>query len=348
MKKVEDKWLLLFIAAVSVAFAWILWPFFGAILWGTVFAIVFAPLNRRLRKAMRERRSLAALATLAIIVVMVILPLSLIGASLLGEATGVYGRLRSGELDFARYFHQVVDALPAWASGLLDRFDLADLGGVLQKLSAGLMKGSQAIASQAINIGQNAFEFVISLFLMLYLLFFLLRDGDTLAASIKRTVPLGADRQRALSGKFTAVIRAIVKGNVVVALIQGTLGGLMFWFLGINAPLLWAALMAVLSLLPAVGTALVWLPVAIYFLATGALWQGVVLIAYGVLVIGLVDNVVRPILVGKDTRMPDYVVLISTLGGISIFGINGFVIGPVIAALFMASWGIFSAAPPAD
>jgi predicted PurR-regulated permease PerM len=106
---------------------------------------------------------------------------------------------------------------------------------------------------------------------------------------------------------------------------------------------MWAVVMAVLSLLPAVGAALVWLPVAIYLLATGSLWQGVGLIAYGVLVIGLVDNVLRPLLVGKDTRMPDYVVLISTLGGIAIFGINGFVIGPVIAAMFIAVWGIFAA-----
>jgi predicted PurR-regulated permease PerM len=118
---------------------------------------------------------------------------------------------------------------------------------------------------------------------------------------------------------------------------------LIFWLLGIHAPALWAALMALLSLLPAVGTRLVWLPVAVYLLATGATWQGLVLILYGVLVIGLVDNVLRPIMVGKDTRMPDYIVLISTLGGIAVFGINGFVIGPVIAAMFMTVWDMFSA-----
>ena len=101
--------------------------------------------------------------------------------------------------------------------------------------------------------------------------------------------------------------------------------------------------MAVLSLLPAVGTALVWGPVAIWLLATGSVTQGVVLIAYGVLVIGLVDNVLRPILVGKDTKMPDYIVLISTLGGLAIFGVNGFIVGPVIAAMFIAAWDIFSA-----
>jgi predicted PurR-regulated permease PerM len=130
---------------------------------------------------------------------------------------------------------------------------------------------------------------------------------------------------------------------VSVALVQGALGGLIFWFLGIHAALLWAVVMAVLSLLPVVGTALVWLPVAIYFLVTGARWQSLVLIAYGVLVIGLVDNLLRPILVGKDAKMPDYVVLVSTLGGIEVFGFNGFVIGPVIAAMFMAAWDIFAA-----
>jgi predicted PurR-regulated permease PerM len=130
--------------------------------------------------------------------------------------------------------------------------------------------------------------------------------------------------------------------------VQGALGGLIFWFLGVRAPLLWAVLMAFLSLLPAVGAALVWLPVAIYFVATGAVWQGLVLMAYGVLVIGLVDNLLRPILVGTDTKMPDYVVLISTLGGIEIFGMNGIVLGPMIAAMFIVVWDLFSASRSAQ
>ena len=128
--------------------------------------------------------------------------------------------------------------------------------------------------------------------------------------------------------------------NLVVAAVQGALGGLAFWLLDIRGALLWAVLMAFLSLLPAVGAGLVWLPVATYLLITGALWQGIALIAYGVLVIGLVDNALRPALVGKDTRMPDYVVMITTLGGMAVFGVNGFVLGPVIAAMFMAVWHI--------
>ena len=174
--------------------------------------------------------------------------------------------------------------------------------------------------------------------------FFLLRDGDELARRIRTAIPLHPDQRRELFEMFTTVTRATVKGNVVTAIVQGALGGLIFWILDVHAPVLWGVVMAFLSLLPAVGCALVWLPVAIFFLVTGAIWQGVVLIAFGVLVIGLVDNVLRPILVGKDTKMPDYVVLVSTLGGIAIFGLNGFVIGPLIAAMFMSVWEIFATA----
>ena len=210
-----------------------------------------------------------------------------------------------------------------------------------------LCRASQYVATQALNIAQNTFDFIVSLFIMLYLLFFLLRDGEALARRIRNAIPLRADQQRNLAERFSTVIRATVKGNLVVALVQGALGALIFWLLGVGAPVLWGTLMAPLSLLPAVGAAVVWLPVAIYFLATGEVAKGVVLIAFGVLVIGLVDNILRPILVGKDTRMPDYVVLISTLGGIAVFGLNGFVIGPVIAAMFIACWDMFSATPEA-
>jgi predicted PurR-regulated permease PerM len=339
----EDRAFLLLLVLVSLAFAWILWPFYGAVLWATVIAIMFAPLQRRLARRMRQRRSLAALATLTVIVVMVILPLTLISASLIKEASSVYARIQSGELNLGRYFEQIYGALPAWATTLLDRFELTTVGAVQERLSAALMKGSQFFTTQAINVGQNTFDFIVSLFIMLYLLFFLLRDGDALCRRIVRALPFRVEHQRALFENFTIVIRATVKGNIVVAILQGALGGLIFWILGVHAPLLWAVVMAVLSLLPAVGAGLVWLPVAIYLLVTGATWQGVVLIVYGVLVIGLVDNVVRPILVGKDTKMPDYVVLISTVGGIAIFGINGFVIGPAIAAMFMAAWDLFAA-----
>jgi predicted PurR-regulated permease PerM len=342
----EDKMFLLLVIAVSLAFAWILWPFFGAVLWGTILAILFAPLYRRLLRFMGQRRTVAAIATVMIILLIVILPLMLIGALLLQEGIGVYEKFQSGEFNLGRYFEQVLDALPGWVSDLVDRFGLTNLGAMQERLSSGFVQGSQFVAAKALNIGQNTFDFIVNLCIVLYLLFFLLRDGDDLGRRIRNAVPLHADQQHELFSRFTTVIRATVKGNVVVAIVQGALGGLIFWFLGVHAPVLWAVVMAFLSLLPAVGSALVWLPVAIYFLLTGATWQGIVLIVYGVLVIGLVDNVLRPILVGKDTKIPDYVVLISTLGGMAIFGLNGFVIGPVIAAMFMAVWDIFASSRP--
>jgi predicted PurR-regulated permease PerM len=282
-------------------------------------------------------------ATVFIIVMMVILPLTLIVAALAQEAAGVYGRFQSGELNLVRLFQQVLDALPNWLSNLMNRFGVSNLGALQERMAAGLQKGSEFLAGLAINFGQSTADFVVNLAVMLYLLFFLLREGDALSHRFKAAIPLRENQRNELMQKFTVVIRATVKGNILIALLQGALGGLVFWFLGISAPLLWAVVMAFLSLLPAIGAGLVWMPVAIYLLATGALWQGVTLIAFGLLVIGLVDNLLRPILVGKDTKLPDYVVLISTLGGIEVFGLNGFVIGPVIAAMFIAVWDLLSA-----
>jgi predicted PurR-regulated permease PerM len=343
LPNLEDKVFLLLVIAVSLAFAWILGPYYGSVFWAAVLAIVFAQPYRRLLRSMRQKRTLAALTAVLIILMIVILPLTLVGAMLVQEGFTVYERIQSGELNIGQYFQQVFSALPEWVIDLFDRFGLTNLGLMQERLSSGLMKGSQFLAAQALSIGQNTLQFIINLFIVLYLLFFFLRDGDYLSRRIRNAIPLRVEQQRDLFSKFTTVIRATVKGNIVVALVQGALGGLIFWFLGVHAPVLWAVLMAFLSLLPAVGAGLVWLPVAIYFLVTGALWQGIVLIAFGVLVIGLVDNVLRPVLVGKDTKMPDYVVLIATLGGMAIFGLNGFVIGPVIAAMFMAVWDLFSA-----
>jgi predicted PurR-regulated permease PerM len=334
----EDKTFILLIVVVTIAFGWILWPFYGSVFWATVLAILFRPFYRRLAASMGQRHTLAALTTVVIVVFIVILPVTLITALLIQEGFSVYQRIQSGELNFSRYFQQIFAILPGWLTDLLDRFGLSNLGLSQERLSTGIMQGTQFIATHALNVGQNTFDFIVNLCIVLYLLFFLLRDGDALSRQIRQALPLHAEQQRDLLEQFTTVIRATIKGSVVVAIVQGALGGLIFWILNVHAPVLWAVLMALLSLLPAVGSALIWLPVAIYFLVTGAIWQGITLIIFGVLVIGLVDNVLRPLVVGKDTKMPDYVVLISTLGGIAIFGLNGFVIGPVIAALFIAVW----------
>ena len=344
----ERRVLLVLLLAVSTALAWILLPFYGTILWGAIVALLFAPLYHRLLPRLAQHRTPAALLTLLVVLVMVVFPLALIAAALAREASGVYEQLQSGELNATRYFRGVFDALPDWVTSWLDRFGVVDFNTLQRRLTEALARGSQVIATQALGIGQITVEFIVDLFITLYLAFFLIRDGDALARTLRHAVPLAAAHRRELVGKFTVVIRATVKGNLLVAALQGLLGGLAFWFLGVKGALLWDVVMAFLSLLPAVGAALVWLPVALYFLLTGALWQGVALVAWGVLVIGLVDNVLRPILVGKDTRLPDYVVLMTTLGGMVVFGINGFVLGPAIAAMFIAVWHIYGGTPSGD
>jgi predicted PurR-regulated permease PerM len=336
-----ERWAFpLLLAFVSLAFVWILLPFYGTILWGSIIALVFAPVYRRLRARLGERPTLAALLTLLVVLVAVILPFALLSAALANEATAVYQRLQSGDLNPALYFRGVFDALPRWITEVLDRFGLVDFDTLERRLVAALALGSQFIATQALGIGQNTFEFVAGIFITLYLAFFLIRDGEGMVRDVRRAIPLAPDHTEELLGKFTTVIRATIKGNLLVAAIQGALGGLAFWYLGVGGALLWAVLMAFLSLLPAIGAGLVWVPVAAWFLVTGAIWKGVALTAFGVLVIGLVDNLLRPVLVGKDTRMPDYLVMITTLGGMAVFGLNGFVLGPAIAAMFIAVWHI--------
>jgi len=333
---------LILLAVLTVALAAIIWPFYGAVFWGAVLALLFEPLYRKLAARLRNRRTVAALVTLSVILVMVILPLTLVAISLVQEVTAMYQRVRSGQVNFGAYFAQILAALPSWASGLLERLGLDDLAVLQTKLTAAINQRGETFASRAVNFGQDALDLVIGFCIAMYLLFFLLRDGAAVAREIRAAIPLDPIVKARLLERLRTVIRATVKGNVLVAAAQGALGGLAFWVLGVHAPMLWAVVMAFLSLLPAVGAALIWGPVAIYLLAIGQLAQGFGLIAFGVFVIGLIDNVLRPILVGKDTRMPDYVVLISTVGGLALIGINGFVIGPLIAAMFMTAWQLLA------
>src|SRR5690554_2793475 len=313
LSEIQDRTFWLLVAIVTIAFFAILLPFYGAVFWATIIAVLFAPVQRRLARAFRGRQNLAAFVTLVLVLVVVILPLAWIGTMITQEAASVYKRIQAGEVRPGTWFRAILDVLPPWATSLLDRFDLTSLADVQERFAAGLQRAVQFVVQQGVNIGQGTFQFVIAFFLMLYLLFFLLRDGDRLVRRIRLALPLQPDVKRQFGDKFATVVRATIKGNVVVAVLQGALGGVAFWVLGIHGAVLWGVVMAILSLLPAVGAALVWLPVALYLIGTGALLKGIGLIAFGVLVIGLVDNVVRPILVGKDTKMPDYVALVSTL-----------------------------------
>jgi predicted PurR-regulated permease PerM len=223
-RALQDKAFFVLVFVVSLAFAWIVWQFYGAVLWALVAAIVFAPLHLGFLKSMGHRRNLAALATVAVIALMVILPLGLITSALVGEATDVYESIQSGKLNLGEYLQQIFDALPVWLTNLLGRLGLADSMSVQRKVSAAVSASSQFFATQVLNIGQNTARFLINLFVMLYLLFFLLRDGRELTKRIKGVIPLRKDQQRALLEKFSLVIRATVKGNIVVAIVQGSSG----------------------------------------------------------------------------------------------------------------------------
>jgi predicted PurR-regulated permease PerM len=336
----ENRVLLVLLITVSLALGWILLPFYGTVLWACIIALLFTPLYRWLLPRLRQRRTPAALLTLLFAVLLVILPFAVLSATLAREAMQVYTLSQSDAWDAKSFFRRLFDALPAWVMATLDRFDLAGFDILERQLTAALALFSRFVASHAIDIGQGTFAFVAELFVTVYMAFFLIRDGESVVEAIRRALPLAPAHRAVLIEKFATVIRATVKGSLLVAAIQGALGALAFWFLGVRAALLWGVLMAFLSLLPAFGAALVWVPVALYLLVSGQVWQGLALGAYGVMVIGLADNVLRPMLVGRDTRMPDYVVMITTLGGMATIGINGFVIGPTIAAMFIAVWHI--------
>ena len=335
----------LLLAASAAALVWILLPFYGAIMWAVIIAILFAPVHRRLLRRLKGRRNLAAIVVVLLVLVGVVLPFAVLTASLAREASVVYQHIESGDWNVALYLRGLFNALPGWVTGLLARAGVADFENLQRQLAAALAQGSQFLATQALGIGLDTFGFVATLGVTLYLGFFLVRDGRQLAQLAQTAFPVPTQFKAELVAKFMTVVRATVKGSLLVACIQGMLGGIAFWFLGVKGALLWAVLMAFLSLLPMIGAALVWLPVAAYFLMTGNYWEGLGLIGYGFFVIGLADNLLRPWLVGKDTGMPDYVVMITTLGGMAVFGINGFIIGPTIAAMFIAVWHLAIAVP---
>ncbi|TPE53837.1 AI-2E family transporter [Amaricoccus solimangrovi] len=338
----EQKGFTLLLILVTVAFCWLLLPFYGAIMWAAILAIIFSPMQNWLLLRLGPRRNLAAVLSVLICIVIAIIPMTLIAMALVDQGKQVFERAQSHNFDVSRILDDVRAALPPMARQWLDQVGGEEIAQLRQKLTDGLMQGSQLVAGKAFTIGQDTLSFLISSGIMLYLLFFFFRDGRFIARNIRASMPLSEEYSRQLIGKTAAVVRATVKGNVIIALIQGTIGGVAFWFIGIEGALLWGAVMSFLSLLPAIGAALVWAPVAAYLmLVQGDYFSGLLLVGVGVGVIGLVDNLLRPPLVGKDTRLPDYVVLTSTVGGMSILGINGFVIGPLVAALFMAAWGLF-------
>lgn len=324
---------------VSAAFLYLLGDYFQPIFWAAILGILFRPVERRIERAVRGRGSLAAVLTVIVIFCTVLVPSLLVTSAVVSEAASLYARIQSGELDpgaLLRWLQGWTPWLTEWAGKVG-----IDVNQWPEKVSAVAVKASQYVGSLALTAGQNVASFVVKFLIMLYLLFFVLRDGHEMLETIIAALPFGDDRERELFAKFAEVSRATIKGTLVIGVIQGTLGGMMFAALGIRGAVFWGVVMVFLSILPVVGASLVWIPAAIYLLVIGAWLKAAAMVFFGAVVIGLMDNLLRPILIGRDTKMPDYIILLSTLGGLSIFGISGFVIGPIIAALFLSVWSMF-------
>jgi predicted PurR-regulated permease PerM len=338
---IQNRAFLLLLTAVTVAFFWVMLPYYGAVFWAVILAILFRPLESWLEVRLGRRRNLSAALTVLAVIFVAILPVTIVLVALVDQGASFAEGIQSGEIAAPESFAALFDMMPGWMKNALETAGIDEFATLRGRFAEAITAASQFLASQALSVGQNTLRFVVSAGIMLYVLFFLFRDGPRIGAGIRSALPLDREVTDALVNRFGDVVRATVKGNLIIALIQGTIGGVTFWLLGIQGALLWGAIMVALSLLPAVGAAIVWVPVAVFLFLSEEYVRGVILVAVGVGVIGLVDNLLRPPLVGKGSRLPDYVVLVSTVGGLSVFGLNGFVIGPLIAALFVACWTLF-------
>lgn len=340
-QSIERVAFLILLTLVSLAFVSLLRGFMVALFWAVAFAILFAPLAERVKRLLGERDSLVSVLTVLVITLLVVAPLVGIGFAVAAEATRMIAALNDGKIDFAEPVRWLNEHLPM-VTTLAEQYGL-DPAGLRESLSSAAMVSGQWVASNAVKAGQGTLNFTLSMFLMIYLLYFFLRDGNVIIDRLVQVLPLGDERERALFARFAQVVRATVKGTFVIGAVQGTIGGVTFAFLGIQGAVLWGVLMALFSLLPAVGAALIWAPAAITFAANGNYTSTAILVAVGIFGIGLADNLLRPLLVGRDTRMPDYLILLATLGGLGTFGISGLIIGPLIAALFITVWEMFEA-----
>jgi predicted PurR-regulated permease PerM len=333
---VHRGFFLLLLLAVTVAFFGLIDDFFKAIFWAAVLAMMFRPLHQKLLEVMPMRPALNALLTTLAVIVAVLIPVSLTALAVAQEAANLARDLEAGEIDTEATLLWVEQRVP-FLPGLLERFQI-DVERIQEGVSTAAIASGRWIAGNAVTIGQNTLQFFLHLFVMLYLLFFFIMDGKSILLAIARVLPLDLDLQENLRARFANVARATLKGTFLISALQGFIGGIVFWALGIRAAVLWGVVMALFALIPAVGPPIIWLPAAIVLIASGQLTKGLILILVGVIVIGLVDNLLRPVLVGRDARLPDYIILLTTLGGIAVFGLSGVLIGPIIAALFFTVW----------
>ncbi len=316
----------------SAFFLWMVRDYLFPVFWAIVFSLLLHPVYARLQRKMND--TFASALTMVFALIVVVLPVSLLATQIAQEAFSLYRSL--SESSFLSSF-----TLPEPISHLIGIFGY-DTDNIQTDVSAWISAASAWIFSEAVAISSATFTVIIKTLFMLYLLFFFLRDGEKLGHYVMHRLPLGDAKENALFVRFASTTRAMMKGTIVVALIQGVIGGILFWIAGVPNPVLWGAVMAFVSVIPAVGPFIVWLPAGLFLLLTGQFVPALIILIGGGVVISSVDNILRPILVGRDTSMPDALIFIAILGGISVFGLTGVIIGPVIAALVITIWDLFA------
>lgn len=339
-EELQQTSFLIILAVVTLLMAVVIYPFAQPLLWAGLAAIMFQPLYRDVLRRMRGRRNPAAGLSLLIIFILVLVPAAWVASMVIQQAFVLVTTLQQQPIDLAVLFDTVYTRLPQFAREAVDRSGWADIAMVQTRLQELLTESAGMIASQAVSIGSGALSFFLSFGVALYVMFFLLRDGERIGRTVLCAVPVERSIADRLAERFLGIVRATIKGTGVVALVQGALGTVTLMIAGVPSALLFGVIMAIFALVPVIGSGAVWVPAGLYLLITGETWQGLFVLLTGFFVISSADNVLRPILVGRDTGIPDWIILITTLGGISFVGFSGIVLGPLVAGLFLASWSI--------
>ena len=337
----RQAFLLLLVAAISTAFVTMIRAFLLTILLAAIFTGLSYPVYRWLLRRLRGRRALAAIATLVLLLALVIAPLLAVLGAGANEALRVAETVRprlQRLVDKPGEFESRLRALPGYHHIEPYRGQIITKAGELVGSTSTFLVAALSATTRATAV------FVFHFIVLLYTMSFFLTDGPNLLRGVLAYLPLtAADKQRMLE-KFVSVTRATLKGTVLIGALQGLLGGLAFWAVGLDGAIFWGTVMTALSIIPGVGGAIIWVPAAIVLLTTGEVWRGIALAVFCGLVVGSVDNVLRPLLLGRDTQMHELLIFFSTLGGLLLFGAMGFILGPILAALFVTVWEMFGTA----
>ena len=337
----QNRFLLVLALGISLLFLVMIRQFLVAILLAAVFSAMIRPLYLRLAAGMRGRERAAAVATLLLVLLILVAPAVAFMGLVVSQAVDVSQAAATwvrGNMDLVESIEGRLLEIPLAGDFLPDRERIITLAGQLAQGAGGVLVDSLTAAT----LGTTNFLF--QLFLMLYAMYFFLTSGPAIHDRILYLVPLRSADEERLLDRFVSVTRATIKGSLVIGVLQGALAGLSFAVFGVPGAAFWGTVMAVLSIVPALGAALVWVPAVIWLLATGQIAAGISVGLWCGLAVGTVDNFVRPRLVGRDTRLPDLLVLLSTFGGILFFGAVGFILGPIVASLFVTVWEIFAVA----